>query len=179
MICYLNPGHDRQLDSGAVNRHCGIRECDLAWELGEAVKGLLEVQGLTVHMRQSDDLFTVCDEANAIDADIFVSLHFNAFNCRASGTETLISSSPSSLILGHCIQSHLVRTLELPNRGLKERAGLYVLRNTAMPAVLVEICFVDNDCDLARYQVRQEKVAQAIADGIITYKCEKERQAVG
>lgn len=35
MLVYLNPGHDRKLDSGAVNTNLNLRECDLAWRLGE------------------------------------------------------------------------------------------------------------------------------------------------
>jgi N-acetylmuramoyl-L-alanine amidase len=42
MLCFLNPGHDRQYDSGAVNPVTGIRECDLAYELSELVGKCLE-----------------------------------------------------------------------------------------------------------------------------------------
>jgi len=169
MLCFLNPGHDRELDSGAVNKNSGIRECDLAYELAVKVQELLAQKNIEAPIRQSDDLYSVCEAANDLEADMFVSIHFNAFNQRATGTETLISSTPASLILGHCIQSHLKAALVLPDRGLKERPGLYVLRNTVMPAVLVEVCFVDNDFDLARYLNRVDQAAAAIADGIAMY----------
>ena len=72
-------------------------------------------------------------------------------------------------MLGHCIQSNLKAVLGLPNRGLKERPGLFVLRNTIMPAVLVEVCFLDNDFDWRRYDAHRDEAARAIATGIIQY----------
>lgn len=169
MKVYLNPGHDRTLDSGAVNAHLALRECDLAYDLGCLVQERLERNGIAVICGQRDDLDAVCSEANEKDADVFVSLHFNAFNMRATGTETLVSGTPDSLLLGHCIQSNIRAVLCLPDRGLKERPCLFVLRRTAMPAVLAEVCFIDNDYDIKRYLGRAEEVASAIATGIIQY----------
>ncbi|MCH4166770.1 MAG: N-acetylmuramoyl-L-alanine amidase [Megasphaera sp.] len=169
MKVYLNPGHDREVDSGAVNTHLEVRECDLAYDLGCLVKERLERNGIAVVLGQNDDLYAVCDEANQEEVDVFVSIHFNAFNTRATGTETLVSGTANSLMLGHCIQSNIKAVLCLPDRGLKERPGLFVLRNTAMPAVLAEVCFVDNDYDIKRYMGRAEEVASAIATGILQY----------
>lgn len=169
MKVYLNPGHDRELDSGAVNKNLGLRECDAAYELAVEVKKYLERNTIEVVFGQSDDLYSICDGANDADVDIFVSIHFNAFNGRVSGTETCISSTTKSLLLGHAIQSNVVAALKLPNRGLKERAELFVLRNTAMPAVLLEICFIDNDHDWRRYDRLKDAVARAIATGIMQY----------
>ena len=138
----------------------------------------LEDNGIAVHFGQSDDLYAVCDEANWEDCDLFISLHFNAFNGRASGTETLISGSTGSLMLGHCIQSNVKAVLNLPNRGLKERPGLFVLRSTMMPAVLVEVCFIDNDSDWRRYEAHKDAVARAIATGILQYPAQMKGAAL-
>ena len=169
MKIYLNAGHDRLLDSGAVNEAMGLRECDLAYELAQKVKGYLERNGVAVLFGQQDNLYAVCGEANDAEADAFVSLHFNAFNKRAAGTETLISHTAESLLLGHAIQSNIKAVLNLPDRGLKERPGLFVLRNTAMPAVVVEVCFIDNDYDMRCYEAHKDETARAIAAGIIQY----------
>lgn len=167
-IC-INAGHDRKLDPGAINRTDGTKECDLAGDLGVRVKAYLEALDTEVILVQDDDLYFVCNTANDSDADLFVSLHFNAFNGRASGVETLIYGSSQSLILGHCIQSNLRAVLDIPDRGIKERPGLFVLRNTTMPAVIVETCFLDNDYDLKAYRDNEDAVARAIATGIIQY----------
>lgn len=169
MKVYLNAGHDRELDSGAINKNLGLTECEAAYELSQLIQHYLEDNGIAVVFGQSDDLFAICDEANRKECDIFVSIHFNAFNSRASGTETLISGSTGSLMLGHCIQSNIKAVLNLPNRGLKERPGLFVLRSTMMPAVLVETCFIDNDSDWRRYDAHKDDVARAIATGIMQY----------
>ena len=169
MTVYLNAGHDRELDPGAVNRRLHLRECDAAYELALGVQQYLERNGIAVVFGQDDDLYHICDQANQAECDLFVSIHFNAYNGRASGTETLISGSTGSLMLGHCIQSNLKAVLSLPNRGLKERPGFFVLRNTIMPAVLVEVCFIDNDFDWRRYDAHRDEAAQAIATGIMQY----------
>lgn len=169
MNIYLNPGHDKTLDSGAVNTNLNLCECDLAYELAGAVKDYLERQGMHVIIGQRDDLYDVCNEANRWPADYFISLHFNAFNKRASGTETLVSSSLDSLLLGHAIQANVKAALCLPDRGIKERPGLFVLRSTSMPAVLAEICFLDNDSDIRRYLDRRNETARAVAAGIVQF----------
>ena len=169
MKVYLNAGHDRELDSGAVNTHLALLESELTYALAMQVKDCLERSGIAVLFGQKDDLYVICDEANEAEADVVVSIHFNAFNKKASGTETLVSGTPSSILLGHSIQSNIKAVLCLPDRGLKERPGLFVLRNTAMPAVIVEVCFMDNDYDIKRYQHCQDETARAIATGIMQY----------
>lgn len=175
MNVYINAGHDRKLDSGAVNPRLNLRECDAAYELSLRIQQYLEHNGIAVCVGQNDDLYVICDEANESGCDLFVSIHFNAFNGRASGTETLISGSVGSLMLGHCIQANLKAVLNLPNRGLKERPSLFVLRNTMMPAVLVEVCFIDNDNDWRRYETHWDDAAKAIATGIMQYPHQMEQ----
>jgi N-acetylmuramoyl-L-alanine amidase len=178
MLCFINPGHDRQLDSGAVNPVTGIRECDEAFALGEMVQACLEEAGIAVRLRQDDDLAAVCEEANDRSADLFVSIHFNAFNGKVSGTETLVNTTPASLVLGHCIQQQVQAVLGLPNRGLKERPKLWVLRGTIMPAALVEVCFIDHMADMTRYQAKKRETAAAIARGIKDYMEQQAAAAV-
>ena len=81
-------------------------------------------------------------------------------------------------MLGHCIQSNLKAVLNLPNRGLKERPGLFVLRSTMMPAILVEVCFIDNDCDWRRYEAHKDAAARAIATGIMQYPAQMKGAAL-
>ena len=121
-IC-INAGHDRKLDPGAINHTDGTRECDLAWDLGVRVKAYLEALDAEVILVQDDDLYFVCNTANDSDADLFVSLHFNAFNGRASGVETLLYGSSQSLILGHCIH---VNTAEME---IIKETGTMVVNN--------------------------------------------------
>lgn len=182
MKVYLNPGHDQLHDSGAVNPNNGLREADVVAQVGELVKGYLEAAGCEVMMRQSDNLCwdssyadrqdaAVCPEANDWGADIFVSLHCNAANTYARGTEVEIySAGTKSEQLATCIQNQIVNSLGTVDRGVKEMPYLLVLKHTAMPAALVELAFIDNDDDCYLLQARMNEFAAAVARGITDYE---------
>jgi N-acetylmuramoyl-L-alanine amidase len=121
----------------------------------------------------ADDLKARTDLANEVGADLFVSIHNNALGSpTGSGTETFhyYYSSEASRRLAREIQTELVLALGLPDRGVKE-AGFYVLRNTAMPAVLVEGAFLTNAGDLALLAdpVARERAARAVGRGVQRY----------
>ena len=107
--------------------------------------------------------------ANEAGAELFVSVHNNALNSTASGTEAFhyYYSSPAARVLATEVQREMVRALGLPDRGVKT-AGFYVLRYTVMPAVLVEGAFLSNPSEallLADPAVRQ-RIADAIGRGV-------------
>ena len=178
MRVFLNPGHDLKRDSGAVNPTSGLRECDVAADIGGLVKGYLEQAGCEVWLLQSDNLAgetpslpCVVAGANGWPADIFVSLHCNAANGKAKGTETLVYSEGSTAAeLAGCIQSQIVRSLGTIDRGIKERPMLIVLNSTAMPAVLVEMGFIDNNEEAILLTYKADEMARAIARGITDFE---------
>ena len=100
--------------------------------------------------------------ANSSNADIFVSIHFNAFNRKAYGSEVFALSKAGAAI-AKSILDEIVK-LGFYNRGVK-RAPFYVLKHTKMPAVLVECCFCDSAKDMKIYD--PQKMAEAIATGLI------------
>ena len=185
MRVFLNPGHDPEYDSGAVNQGMGLRECDVARDVGVLVAAYLEKAGCEVRMLQSDNLngesvcsdrqdATVCGEANDWPAAIFVSLHCNAANAIARGTEICVYRiGDEAERLAGCILHQIINAVGTKNRGLKERPGLCVLRRTDMPAVLVEMAFIDNDSDARILRDRQDDLARAIARGITDYEMEE------
>lgn len=182
MKVYINPGHDLDYDSGAVNPNSGLRECDVAAKIGAKVKEYLEVAGCECRLLQSDNLYydsqyddrpiPVCDDANNWGADVFISIHCNAANCQARGTEVECYSYMSDGgNLAQCIQNQIVGALGTVDRGVKEMPGLIVLRHTDMPAVLVETAFIDNDDDAALLTDKWDDIARAIARGVTDYEC--------
>ena len=185
MKVYLNPGHDLDYDSGAVNPNTGLRECDVADGIGKLVQHYLDAAGCTVRLLQSDNLCgfdcdrrdrptAVCYDANDWDADIFVSIHCNAANTYARGTEVeCYSKNSEGGKLAECIQKQIVDSLGTVDRGVKEYPDLLVLKHTDMPAVLVETAFIDNDEDADLLIKRQDEFARAIARGITDYECSK------
>lgn len=177
---FINPGHDMDLDPGACAN--GIREVDIALAIGENLKKTMEVIGYPCQISQSDNLNgetpskpNVCATANNSNADIFVSIHCNsAVNTDAKGTETLVYAldSGQASLLAKCIQAQIVNSLGTVDRGVKERPDLCVLRNTYMPAVLVETAFISNQEDAYKLMYRIEEFANAIARGITDFERE-------
>lgn len=170
---FINPGHDMDLDSGACAN--GIREVDIALAIGEKVKKTMEVIGYPCQLIQSDNLNgetegkpNVCATANNSGADIFISIHCNsAANISAKGTETLVySTGGKAELLAKCIQTQIVNSLGTVDRDIKERPDLCVLRETSMPAVLVETAFISNEEDAYKLMYRIEEFANAISRGI-------------
>lgn len=178
MKVFLNPGHHPGIDSGAVNLQYELQEAELVRNIGAMVEKYLVLAGLEVESLQSDNLAgespcypNVWQCANDSGADLFVSLHCNsAVNESAKGTETLVYSfGEKSEQAALAIQSQLVTTLGTCDRGVKERPNLIVLKNTIMPAVLVEIAFISNEKDVQLLIYRQDDIARAIARGITDY----------
>lgn len=170
---FINPGHDMDLDPGACANN--LREVDIALAVGEKLKKTMEVIGYPCQLLQSDNLNgetkgkpNVCATANNSGADIFVSIHCNsAANTSAKGTETLVySTGGKAELLAKCIQTQIVNSLNMVDRGIKVRPDLCVLRETTMPAVLVEAAFISNQEDAYKLMYRIEEFANAIARGI-------------
>ena len=182
MKVYINPGHDLKYDSGAVNLAKGLRECDVAFGIATLVAYHLSNIGIETKIRQSDNLYydssyadrpvAVIPEANEWEADIFISIHCNAFNGVAKGTETEIYSyGGEAERLAKCVQRQIVDSLNTVDRGIKERPNLMVLRKTNMPAILIETAFIDNSEDVELLVDKQDDFARAIARAVTDYQC--------
>lgn len=184
MKVYVNPGHDTKYDSGAVNPETGLRECDVAAEVGERVRQYLNAAGCETRLLQSDNLYydsdyadtdrktAVCVDANNWEADVFVSIHCNAANTYARGTEVFCySRSSAGGRLAGFIQRQIVDSIGTVDRGVKEKPEYIVLKHTDMPAVLVEMAFIDNDDDAWLLTSKMDEFARAIARGITDYEC--------
>ena len=172
MKVFLNPGHapDGNPDPGACG--CGLRECDVAKSVADLVEHYLVGAGIeVVGNMQDDSLYAITSAANGSNADVFLSIHCHAFNGEAHGTETCVYlGSTRSSQLGECIQRQIVDSLDTTDRGLKDHPGLYVLKHTDMPAILIELAFIDNEDDAALLRDNQDDFARAIARGVTDYE---------
>ena len=188
MKVFINPGHDLDYDSGAVSPRTGLRECEVAAHVGALVKHYLEAAGCTCKLMQSDNLAptstgrsryadrqgpTVTETANDWDADIFVSIHCNSAEAdEACGTETFAYDLDGGAgeKIATCIQDQIVDALNTVDRGVKANPKLFVLRYTAMPAVLVELGVISNESDEELLTNRQDDFARAISRGVTDYE---------
>ncbi len=105
-----------------------------------------------------------------------MSIHCNAAEAEeANGTETwACAGSYRGSMLASYIQSQIVDVLDTTNRGVKIATpgvnGLYVLTNTDMPAVLVELALITNPDDEDILANAQDALARAVARGITDYE---------
>lgn len=176
---FLNPGHCIGIDSGAVNHTSGVTEAEICKSIADKVEHYLKNAGCSVYTLQSNNLCgeypahpNIVATANELDADIFISLHCNAFNEQAKGTECLVFAKGKgsySEDLAKAIQAQIICSLNTVDRGVKERPDLAVLKGTKMPAVLVEMAFIDNADDCHKLIYHQDDFARAIARGVTDY----------
>lgn len=117
-------------------------------------------------------LITRTKEANAWPADILVSIHANAAGnvwSNANGIETFVYSlgSVNSVKLAKAVQTQLIAKTGRRDRGVKS-GNLHMVRETKMPAILVECGFMDNreESALLKTDAYRRKCAEAIVEGI-------------
>ncbi|WP_017317104.1 N-acetylmuramoyl-L-alanine amidase [Mastigocladopsis repens] len=162
----IDCGHNCAPDTGAV----GLKSEDkLTLAVGTLVKTKLQALGHEVvscnpksTTSVSNSLAQRCRIANQANVDFYVSIHFNAFNGKAHGSEVFAMSEAGRkvalAVLGEICQ------LGFFNRGVKDGSHLYVVKNTNAPAILIECCFIDCQQDMNRFDV--EAMANAIVLGL-------------
>ena len=179
---YIDQGHNPvSPNSGAEGN--GYREQDLVYRIGVATKERLDQnpEFVTRLSRPTEDTqlgtsnasslrFRV-EDANAWGADVFLSLHTNAsVNEEVSGQEGLVySTEGESYRIAESLLSSLSEVTGLRNRGIFIRPGLYVLRRTAMPAVLLELGFITNAYDATLLYENPNLFAEGIYQGLARY----------
>ena len=110
-------------------------------------------------------------QANNWPADYFISIHANASeNPDINGTEAYVSSTDSAAwYLAQNIVTEIVRRTSTKYNGVFSRPSLYVLKNTKMPAVLVELGYITNYEDNQRMINEPYQFAYGIYVGLLNY----------
>ena len=179
---YIDQGHNPENPNAGAEGN-GLREQDITDRVGKALGERLRANGAfevresrptpttSLGTSNSTSLQARVRDANEWGADYFISLHTNASsNPDATGSEAFAYQQPSAAFrLGEDILSGLTRITGLRNRGMKVRPGLYVLRRTAMPAVLVELGFITNPSDATLMNTQPGLFADGIYAGVLEY----------
>ena len=172
----IDPGHGGP-DPGAIGIG-GLRETDVVLDVSKRVKKLLSEKGVMVKLTRNNeidlDLPPRVSIANKTDADIFVSIHANASRGKRrdiNGLETFYYSGWRGRLLAKKIQKQILKVSPgSPDRGVRQ-GRYFVIKNTRMPAVLVEIGFLTGRLDARRLEksIHRERIAYAITKGILEY----------
>ena len=179
---YIDQGHNpKNPNAGAEGN--GLREQDLVYEIGVRLAALLRANpefdvrlsrptpDTLLGNSNSESLRLRVNDANSWGADYFISLHTNASSqSAATGSEAFVYSKPSAASeLAEDILRELSNYTGLRNRGVFSRTGLYVLRRTAMPAILLELGFITNPNDASLMLNQPDLFARGIYEGILDY----------
>lgn len=177
----VDPGHGGS-DAGAigpegnkesnVNLGVGLKLRDKLEDLGAEVRMTRETDRKVSHpdASQGEELRARVALANNWPAQVYVSVHSNsAANPAAHGTETYHSRNASrkSREMAGNVHEEMVKATGFRDRGVKA-ANFHVIKNTFMPAILVETGFMSNPVEEQNLidPVMQDKIAQAITNGV-------------
>jgi N-acetylmuramoyl-L-alanine amidase len=207
-VILLDAGHGGA-DPGKQNFKLKLNEKDMTLDVVLRLKQLLEQRGYVVKLTRSEDVKLAADQrtdlerraalANALKADLFLSVHFNAVEARDAprvmGSETYVMTPQfqfsstdnngdsltdkafpgnrqdiANTVLGFSLHRSLLSGLKTSDRGFK-RGRLRVLCFPECPAALLEAAYLSNDTEAARVGTPEfrQRIAEAIADGVQDY----------
>ena len=170
-IIVVDSGHGRE--TGATY-HSYVEKkfnLEIALALGKELK--LQAPSYQILYTRTNDTLVPLDKrtsfANTNNADLFVSIHCNSCtrNNSASGAEVLYYTAGGK---GNQVASEIIKAIKpifpIHGTGLVERKDLAVLRDTDMPAILIEMFFINNDKDIGLFQNKRSEIVKRIATTI-------------
>ncbi|MEQ8223995.1 MAG: N-acetylmuramoyl-L-alanine amidase [Candidatus Eremiobacterota bacterium] len=178
----IDPGHGGG-DYGAINPSTGLAEKDMTLDISLRLQELLIQEGWNAILTHSTDrdvtspdssdseeLWARANIGNKNDADIFLSIHCDSSSKQTVRGTTTFFYKDIDKSLASVIHKYLISDLGTMDRGIKS-SKFYVLKNTKMPAALLEIAFISNseDARLLSSSTFRQKVAKAIFEGICEY----------
>jgi N-acetylmuramoyl-L-alanine amidase len=171
----VNIGHS-ETDSGAISQDGKTQEHRFnETEFVPLIAKELRLKGFdVVVMEQIKSFGELPARINAMKPDVILSIHSNAYNNRASGTEVLyFNGSKRGKNLADILERKMVAVLRLPERGTKPLKagdrGFALVKLTAAPCVILEPEFLDNPGDLARVRACLPQLAAGIAEGVVEW----------
>ncbi|SMP62607.1 N-acetylmuramoyl-L-alanine amidase family protein [Anoxynatronum buryatiense] len=181
-LIVIDAGHGGS-DPGAISPNLKLNEKDVNLEVALEARRLLEAAGFRVYMTRTSDVYVGLQDragvANQLGADLFISIHANAAaRSDLKGVETLYYPSEENPMdfrnnkyLAEIFQDEMVRTLGAASHRINARDKLVVLRETKMPAIIIEMGFLTNPDEerLLGTNEYRRLAAQGIVNSTIRY----------
>lgn len=176
-LVIIDPGH------GGTDTGCsrdGVMESEINLEISRRLSGKLQALGFDTMLLREDNETDVSLEdrvvrAEAAKADIYVSIHQNAYDediDDIKGVETwYYGGRNGGKRLAELVHQNVIEKTGAVDRGIQDTEELYVIKNTSMPACLIETSFLSSRSDRGVIVTGeyQDKMAEGIANGINTY----------
>lgn len=197
-IIIIDPGHGGP-DGGAVSK-AGVIEKEVTLAISIYLRDLLQQSGALVLMTRETDIELASEEAkragrrkvedlknrvtmiNDSDADLLISIHLNSIaSPRWRGSQTFYHPQyAESEEIALFIQDELIRNLTNTNRKAKKNQDLFILRQSKVPGVIVEVGFLSNPGESALLETAdyQKSVAMSIYQGILRYATDERKETL-
>ena len=165
----ISSGHGSKIE-GAVGN--GYREhveaTKVMTRVAQILKYTYKVSVITYEdtysKNQNDNLKKIVNKHNVASRQLDISIHFNSSaNKTATGAEVLYHNGTAMQQLSTKMSKAIADALGVKNRGAKQNTGLYFLKKTSKPAILIEVAFISNADDMKAYKDNFEELCQAIA----------------
>lgn len=180
---FIDQGHNPTGYPNTGASWYGQEEQDITYEVGVELAKLLEEDGrfavrlsrptpeTVLGTSNATSLMRRVQMANQWPADYFISIHANAStNPKANGTEVLVYQlGTQANWLAQQVADAVSETAGTKNNGVIARPGLYVLRKTDMPSILVEMAYLSNPSDAQKLRDEPELFALGIYRGMLRY----------
>jgi N-acetylmuramoyl-L-alanine amidase len=180
-MIFLSAGHNAQsksikADPGAINKH-GIKEGDLTIEFRDLVAHELDILGIKyITDLKEESLQMYVDRIQTGNGSVVIEYHFDAAAETATGCTTLTEIDADRLdkACAKELSDITASILGIKNRGVKTEAdtrhGRLALMKEDGIVVLHEICFITNEDDLTRYNLKKKELAKAHANILSKYE---------
>ena len=177
-LIVIDPGHGGS-STGALGGNSMEKNITLAISL--KLRAVLESYGARVVMTRDNDtdvdLYARPRMANELRADLFVSIHNDSFTSNVRGTTTYYHKGDQNAhALALAVQREIMAVSGIPSKGALSdgvlyQNGLAVLRDSRMPAILVEVAYISNFTDRSHLLDPnfQSRIAAAITRGVRAY----------
>lgn len=165
----LDPGHGGSDQGASSNTNKKSIEKVYTLKTAKELKSLLEKEGATVNMTRETDAYVSLDERN-IKGDAYISIHNDSLKSSKANGSTVYWFKDNQKALAETLSASLQKRALLTNKGARQE-NFQVLRQTDVPAVLLELGYISNptDEDMITDQLHRHILEKAVVDGLRAY----------